>query len=124
MSRQDIQKAAFSLDQLESKFQNLNLVNEHPPCLVISGVRHLTLLRIIHFTDLNSLIFSLFQLLNIPIEWILEIKSYTKDEKKKIPLDALIYLIDDHIKLKVYRSILNHLKHSRQLSKIHLKIVH
>ena len=123
-SKQNLQKIAFSLAQLESEIENINLLNQYPPCLVISGLRHLSLTQMIKHTDVKSVIVALFQLLNIPLDWILEIKqpSYTKCNEKKIPFDAYIYLTDEHLKIKVYKLLLNHIKHTKQ-TKIHLKII-
>jgi hypothetical protein len=122
--KQNMQKAAYSLDQMESNVQNLRLLNEYPPCLCISGLRHLSLTQMVKHNDFKSIIVSLFQILNIPTDWILEIKSpsNTKINEGKIPFDAYIYLIDDNIKIKVYKLLLNHIKKTRQ-TKIHLKII-
>ncbi len=123
-SKQNIQRMAFSLAQLESDMDKLNLLNGYPPCLVISGLRHLSLTQMVKHCDYKSIIVSLFGILNIPLDWILEINhpTYTNFNERKIPFDAYIYLIDDHIKVKVYKLLLNHIKYTRQ-TKIHLKII-
>ncbi len=120
--KQNIQKASFSLAQIESRIQNLSILNEYPPCIVISGLRHLSLTQMIKHNDFKSIVISLFQLLNIPLEWILEIKHSLHLTNGKVPFDAYIYLIDEHIKIKVYKLLLNHIKHTKQ-TKIHLKII-
>jgi non-ribosomal peptide synthetase component E (peptide arylation enzyme) len=123
-SKQDIQKTMFSLEQLESDIQKLKLGYEYPPCICISGLRHLNLFKMVKNPNYQSILISLFNLLNIPIEWVLCIKppSYSKISESKIPFDVYVYLIDNHVKLKVYKILLNHLKHTKQ-TKIHLKIV-
>jgi hypothetical protein len=123
-SKQNIQKTAYSLDQIESDMQKLSLLNENPPCIVISGLRHLLLTQMVKHNNYKSIIVSLFQILNIPVDWILKIKpsSYLKINEGKIPFDVHLYLIDDHIKIKVYKLLLNHLKRTKQ-TKLHLKII-
>jgi hypothetical protein len=123
-SKQNFQKASYSLFQLESEIQHLKLVNEYPPCIVISGLRHLSLTQMLKQNDIKSVIISLFQLLNIPTDWILAVKppSHSKENEEKLPFDAYIYLIDDHIKFRVYKMLLKHIKFTRQ-TKIHLKII-
>jgi len=122
--KQTMQKIDFSLSHLEYSIEKLILQNDFPPCLVISGLRHLSLAQMVKHHDYKSIIFSLFNLLNIPLDYILYIKhaSYTKFNEEKIPFDAYIYLIDEHLKIKVYKLLLNHIKRTKQ-TKIHLKMI-
>jgi hypothetical protein len=123
-SKQNVQKTIYSLTQLESEFQNLQLFNNYPPCLVISGVRYLALTQMLKHKDIKNVIISLFQLLNIPVDWILHVKPAPHEilNNEQLPFDAQIYLIDNHIKVKVYKLLLNHIKYTRQ-TKIHLKVI-
>jgi hypothetical protein len=123
-TKQNIQKTLYSLNNLENDMKQLKLINEHPPCICLSGLRSLYLTQMVKNGDFVNIIQTLFKLLKIPAEWILEIKTppYTSIEKNKIPFEVFIFLIDNHLKLKVYKLLLNHLKHSKQ-SKIHLRLV-
>jgi hypothetical protein len=123
-SKQDIQKTSYALSQLEIVIQNFTRLNNSPPCICISGLRHLSLTRLVKNGDFKNIIRTLFQLLKIPVEWVLDIKNSThnKIDDGKIPFDAYIYLIDNHVKVRVYKLLLNHLKHAKQ-TKIHIQIV-
>lgn len=124
-SNHNIQKAFHSLVQLDWDIKRLSLVNEFPPCIIIAGLRYLSLVQLMkNCNDYKKIIISLFQLLNIPVDWILEIKNplHTKNNEGKIPFDVYVYLIDDHVKIKVYKLLLNHIKYTKQ-TKIHLKII-
>ena len=123
-SKKDIQKTSYSMVQLETEISQLKLVNEHPPCICISGLRNLALSNLVNHCNFKIIILSLFNLLNIPNEWVLDIKTppHTLVNDKKIPFEVMVQLIDHNIKLKVYKILLNHLKHTRQ-KKIHLRIV-
>lgn len=116
--------ASYSLAQLEMSLDELKLVNDCPPCICISGLRNLSLTQMVKNCDFIKVIQTLFQLLNIPAEWVLEIRNppHLKSIHDKIPFEAYIYLIDNHIKLQVYKTLLNHLKHTNQ-RKVHIKLV-
>ncbi len=122
-TRQNIQKNLYALDQLETEMNNIKLINEYPPCISISGLRNLSLSQFVKNGDFVIIIKTLFTLLKIPPEWVLAIKNspHTKIINGKLPFDAVVYIIDNQIKVKVYKVLLNHLKHTKQ-TKIHLKI--
>jgi hypothetical protein len=123
-SKKEIQKTSYSLAQLEMDMKNLTSLHNHPPCICISGLRSLTLVQMVKHGDFRNVIYALFRLLRIPEEWILEIRNapHSSLDSSKIPFEAYIFLIDNHIKLRVYKLILNHLKHTKQ-NKIHIRIV-
>ncbi len=123
-TKQNIQKTLYSIDQLQQAICQLKFRNEQPPCISLSGLRNLCLSQMVKKGDFKNIIQTLFHLLSIPAEYILEIKtapSLTTD-KHKIPFEVYIYLTDNNVKLKVYKLLLNHLKLTKQ-NKIHLKIV-
>jgi hypothetical protein len=119
-----IQKASYSLAQLEMNLNALKLQNDYPPCICISGLRNLALVQMVRHCDFRSIIQTLFKLLKIPAEWVLEIKNppHANINNAKIPFEAFVYLIDNNVKVKVYKLLLNHLKSTKQ-HKIHLEIV-
>jgi len=87
------------------------------PCISMMGIDklHKVIKYPINEASVVDIVHNLFNLLNMPISWILSIDQQPDINKKnRIPSEVHIQLIADNIKLLVYKTIKNHLKESKQ----------
>jgi hypothetical protein len=126
----EYQNMLHQINDLANDMEILFQRNQRSPCISLSGLRNLELYKKARQCDkdltLHSFIHMLFQLLKIPQDWIFQIghppQVVFDKSSHTIPFEAYIYLTHDSLKLSVYRTLLKHIRKTKQ-NAVHVKVV-